>query len=492
MLTRFLAFSLAGLVVSSSVAEQDRPNVLLICVDDLRPELGCYGVRHVATPNIDRLAAEGRVFRQHYVMAPSCGPSRWSLVTGRRPQELPNLGHTTGYRVLRQNPERYPPTLPRLFRESGYRTVGIGKVTHNPDGHDFGGSWSGEGPLQGDGVPELAGAWDRVGTPVGQWANGWAAFFAYADGSHRILGQKPNHENADVDDEGYPDGLIAAEAARELRRLSGDDRPFFLAVGFYKPHLPFNAPKRYFDLYETERAGLAPYRAAPANVDAQVSLHRFGELTPRYTGLKEAGKVTEAEERRLRQAYFACISYVDAQIGKVLAELDRQRLRKHTIVVLWSDHGYHLGDHGIWGKGTLHERSLHSPLIICRPRMPEPGRAAGGLVETIDLYPTLAELCGVAVPEAIHGRSFAGLLDNPDDPHRSSAVGHWRTGRLIGESVRTQRWRLTEYRDRATGQTAQVELYDHDADANETTNVAATYPEIVEQLMPRIRAVARP
>lgn len=318
-----------------------RKNVLFIAVDDLRPQLHCYGREEMVTPNIDRLAADGRMFRRHYVQVPTCGASRCAMLTGRYPSQPGQYDNEAFETLPREGPAIA--SLPGMFRAHGYRTVSIGKITHSPDGR------------RDDGQDELPFAWDETGVPSGPWKTGWDAFFAYADGSTRIPGQTPATERADVSDDGYPDGLIADAAIAELNELQG--QPFFLAVGFFKPHLPFNAPTKYWDLYDPAVLPAATNPQAPMNVDPAISLHKSSELTPRYTGLKEPGVVSEAEARNLQHSYRACVSYVDAQIGRVLEELDHLGLRENTIVVLWGDHGWHLASTA-FGAST---RSTKSP-----------------------------------------------------------------------------------------------------------------------------------
>ncbi len=451
---------------------EKRLNVLLICVDDLRPQINCYGVSGMATPNLDLLAAEGRRFEHQYVQVPTCGASRCSMLTGRYPHAEGAYDNDAFLALPTSNGADV--SMPRLFRDQGYRTISIGKITHRPDG------------LRDDThTPELAEAWDEVGMPTGRWRTAWDAFFAYADGSTRVPGKTPATERADVGDRDYPDGLIADAAVEKLEELKGRPEPFFLAVGFIKPHLPFNAPATYWALYDEQQISLASNRCPPLGVDPTISLHRSSELTPRYTGLATAGVVTDAEARRLRHGYYACVSYVDAQIGRVLRALDENGLTDETIVVVWGDHGWHLGEHGIWGKHTLHEAALRSPLIIRTPHITLPGEATNGIVESVDLFPTLTELCRLPRPEGIDGSSFASLLTNPSGTGKSAALGFWANGRA--HSIRTPRHRLTRWstakdRDRPI----QIELYDHQLDPEETVNIASDHPEVVRPLLEQL------
>lgn len=446
------------------------PNVLFIAIDDLRPQLGSYGESQMITPHLDRFAAEGRRFDRHYVQVPTCGASRCALLTGRYPASRAAYDNDAFTTVPRDAAARSS-SLPRHFREHGYHTASIGKITHRPDG------------LRDDAArePELAFAWDEVGMPSGRWQSAWDAFFAYADGSTRVAGKTPATERGEVDDHGYPDGLIADAAITKLKQLSAQpQRPFFLAVGFIKPHLPFNAPAKYWDLYDEEKIALAANPGPPAGVDPAISLHRSGELTPRYTGLATVGVVTDGEARRLRHGYYACVSYVDAQVGRVLDELDRLGLRDDTIVVVWGDHGWHLGEQGIWGKHTLHDVALRSPLLVRTPHMSAPGEPTAGIVESVDIFPTLAELCGLPAAPDLDGVSFAPSLANPAHAGKEWALGFWAGGRA--HTICTPRYRLTEWTKPGDRQTSQIELYDHQQDAAETVNVADRHPEVVDEL----------
>jgi arylsulfatase A-like enzyme len=446
-------------------------NVLFIAVDDLRPELRSYGADHMETPRLDQLAAEGRQFNFHYVQVPTCGASRCAMLTGRYPTE-PSRYDNGAFSALPREDSPTPVSMPDMFRRAGYKTASIGKISHEPDGK------------REDGENETPHSWDETSMPVGKWQDAWSAFFAYADGSTRIPNRTPAAERGEVSDDGYPDGLIANAAIEKLRELKGE--PFFLAVGFIKPHLPFNAPAKYWDMYNEAKIPLAPYRSPPSDTDPKVSLHKSGELTPRYTGFAKKGVVSEEEALRLRHAYFACVSYVDAQVGCVLDELDRLGLRDSTIVIVWGDHGWHLGDHGIWGKHTLHEVALRSPLLVRLPDMLMPGTPTDGLVESVDIYPTVAELCGLNLPTGLDGKSFARLLADPAADGKSAAYGFWARGRA--HSIRTPRYRLTLWTKHGQpAEVAQIELYDHRSDPNETENIATDHPVLVQELLGKLR-----
>lgn len=459
-----------------------RPNVLFIAVDDLRPELGCYGKPEMHTPNIDRLAAGGVRFTRQFVQVPTCGASRYSVLTGRRPTKLIDLSNEA-FRQLRQGEREGPESLVELFRRSGYRTVGIGKISHYPDGRVYGY----DKPISD--TLEMPRSWDEMGLPYGKWEHGWESFFAYADGTGRTARIKagrmiPPTEAADVSDTGYPDGLIAQAAVEKLADLKERGEPFFLGVGFFKPHLPFNAPQKYWDLYPPEESDLPEAPAAPEDVHPSVALHDSPE-TARYTH-PSRWREDRAHHRHLRRGYKAAVSYVDVQIGQVLEALEALDLADNTIVVLWGDHGWHLGDLSVWGKHTLFDWSLHSPLIIRVPGAPHAGAAADGIVEAIDIYPTLADLCSLTRPADLSGVSLRPILQDPLARVKPAAFSYWNNGAV---SMRTERYRLTRYLPQ--GQ-AIYELYDLEADPMETRNVAEEHPEVVERLEAMLEQAVEP
>ena len=472
-----LSMTVTG-VTAAAKTNVKRYNVLLICVDDLRPQLGCFGHKAMISPNIDRLAGEGRLFTRHYVQVAVCGPSRCSMLTGKRQEQW------DCWKPLRKQKTEpaEPVSLPHLFRKNGYRTVCIGKVSHQP-----GGVIGKEAKIH-----EVPFSWDLAYAPVGFWKTPWGAFFSYDKGRIREYGYgrddrtMPAYEAADVPDTGYADGLNAAEAVKQLRVLK--DRRFFLAVGFYKPHLPFNAPKKYWDLYDPEKIELAKNPFAPKNVDPEISMHPSFELTTHYGWPSGKGNVNEEQASVLRHAYFACVSYVDAQIGKVLDEVKRLGLDKNTVVALWSDHGWHLGEHAMWGKQTNFEVAVRSPLILKVPDMVEPGKRTPSLVETVDLYPTLAELCGLHAPDDLAGTSLVPMIHDPDRPGKSCAYSFHPRGPLMGRTLRTERYRIVHWTNKQ-GRTVQVELYDHRTDPDENENIAARNPELIDKLLSKFKRI---
>ncbi len=453
----------------------EKPNVLFICVDDLRPELGCYGSEYIQSPNIDKLAAEGVVFTNHFVQVPTCGASRFSMLTGMLPTTTKHLSNEACRNFISGQPEvDRPETFIHHLKRNGYYTVGIGKISHYADGLLYGYT----DPIGTE--MELPHSWNELLFNPAKWGTGWNAFFGYADGSNRqsMNRQVKPYEGADVSDYGYPDGMTAALAIRKLKELSQREEPFFLGVGFFKPHLPFNAPKKYWDLYDEQNIPLTQVPYIPANVN-KASLHGSGEFNGYQLGEEKASldaPVSEAYARTIRHAYFACISYIDAQIGNLLNELEVLGIADHTIVVIWGDHGWHLGDQLVWGKHTIFERSMKSAFLIKAPGTTR-GSSIDEVVSTIDIYPTLMELCEVKMPHATDGRSLVPLMVNPLHSWEEQSFGYYRNG----ISLRTSRYRLTKY---FRSEQPTIELYDHQNDPLEAENIAGDHKDIVDQLLP--------
>ena len=463
-LLSLLALLLAALSLASPAVAADPPpgrmNVLFVTVDDLRNDLGCYGHKVVRSPNIDRLAARGVRFDRAYCQYPVCNPSRTSFMTGLRPDTTRILDNNTHFRTT--IPEVV--TLPQLFRENGYFAASLGKVYHR-------------GLTMEDERAEMDDpkSWDKAlyfqATKLGLTGEGrnltggkieWCRWLA-AEGA----------------DEDQPDGQVARAAVELLEQ--NKDKPFFLAVGFHKPHDPFVVPKKYFDLYPLDP--LTP-PADPANVRDLPLAIAGGPWK------KEFDKFTDGDKREFMRAYYAGTSFIDAQLGKVLDALERLGLADKTVVVLLGDHGYHLGERGWWNKNTLFEHSTRAPLIVYDPRAKAKGAATSRLVEFVDVYPTLAELCGLAAPAGLEGQSFRPLLDDPAQAWKPAAYTQVQRGRNVGRSVRTERWRYTEW----DGGTAGVELYDHENDPGELMNLATDprHAGDVERLRPALRPVAGP
>ena len=432
-------------LASASVtsADSSRPNVLFIAVDDLRPELACYGRSHIHSPNIDRLAKSGVLFERSYCMVPTCGASRSSLMTGIRPSRHRFVTYSTWA-------EKDAPgitTLNTQFKKNGYYTVSLGKVFHHP-------------PDNAEGWSEPA--WRPTGVPWYRRPENQELHKKRQKQGSRKRG--PAWESADVPDDAYADGVLAERATDDLRRLKNEHQPFFLAVGFFKPHLPFIAPQRYWDLYDHEDIHLPDNYHVPKDAPKE-SIHTSGELRA-YAGIPAKGPVSDATARNLIHGYYACVSYTDAQIGKLLDELDRLELADNTIVVLWGDHGWNLGEHTLWCKHCCYETSMHAPLIVKAPGI-DGGKKTAGLTEFIDIYPSLCELAGLPLPTHLQGRSFVPLMKQPDRPWKDAAIGRFGSG----DTIRTDDLRFTEYSDRKGKFVARM-LYDHSDDPGENVNVA--------------------
>ena len=429
-------------------AGAERYNVLFIAIDDLRPELGCYGETHIKSPHLDAFAATGIRFDRHYAQFPTCGASRFSMLTGRRPTKPRHYGNSA-FATLEGKLDDGPLPMPNAFRRAGYTTVCVGKISDSLDG------------LTDKGEQQIPNAWDRTPTEPGLWGENKHLLHGYAMGKKRERGVSPITEAVDTVDAGYPDGILAEQAIRALKKLASEDRPFFLGVGFFKPHLPFAAPKAYWDLYDRDKIPLSPHPDKPRHLPKINGWEQSGEVTHNYKGAGYGDKHwSEAERRRLRHGYFACVSYVDAQVGKLLDALGDLGLVDDTIVIVWGDHGWHLGDQALFGKHTTFEVALRSALIVRVPGRGTAGKASHALVESLDIYPTLAELCGIPFPDALPGRSFVPTLEDPTRAHRRSARSYWRRGKRMALSERTATERRVTWTDAKTGKVLSIEEYD--------------------------------
>jgi len=459
----------------SHAAAAPRPNVLFIAVDDLKPVLGCYGDKLVKSPNIDRLAARGVVFERAYCNQAVCAPSRNSLLTGVRPTTLGIYDLGTNFR--RASPKAV--TLPQYFIQHGYRAEALGKIFHVGHGnHEDPASWS---------VPhfqEKSIAYVLPASKDGQPLTREEAFFA--NRSPANLPRGAAYESPAVPDTDYPDGKIADEAIRRLQGAKAKpNEPFFLAVGFLKPHLPFCSPKKYWDLYD-RAAFTVPSLRTPPEGAPKYAPPIWGELR-QYSDMPTTGPVTDEQARTLIHGYHAAVSFMDSQLGRVLDELDRLALTSNTIIVLWGDHGWHLGDHAWWCKHSNYEQATRIPLIVSAPGVTKPGtRATNALVESVDLYPTLAELAGLPapqVPQGLDGKSFLAELRDPDLGTKNHIFHVYPRGERIGRAVRTAQFRLVEWKVPGTAATAaDLELYDYVKDPLETKNVASDQPEVVARM----------
>ena len=441
---RCLMLTLACLIAEVGLADSTRPNVLFIAVDDLRPELSCYGATRMQTPHIDRLASQGVLFTRAYCMVPTCGASRASLMTGLRPARH----RFVNYLTWAEKDAASTTTMNTHFKTNGYRTISLGKVFHHPTDNAHG--WS---------VP----AWRPSGGPTyKQPENQQLAERRQKEKGSR--GRGPAYESAPHPDDEYRDGQIALKAIETLGDLSRQDQLFFLAVGFLKPHLPFVCPQKYWEQYPVDTIRLPATYHRPEDAPDE-AIHSFGELRS-YSGIPATGPVSNETALNLIRGYSACVSFVDAQIGRVLDELDRLDLSENTIVVLWGDHGWNLGEHTLWCKHCCFETSMRIPIIIRAPGITG-GQRTTSLTETIDLYPTLCELAGLAGPDHLQGQSLVPILHDPSLSLKSYAIGRFRNG----DTIRTDEYRFTEYTDNQDRQTARM-LYNHASDPAEDHNIA--------------------
>ncbi len=458
------------LLCGNSLFAAAKPNVLLICVDDLKPLLGCYGDKVVKSPNIDRLAARGVVFEKAFCNQAVCSPSRNALLTGLRPQTLGIYELSTNFRKAVPNAV----TLPQHFKANGYRAEGLGKIFHVGHGNvNDVASWS---------VPHFTPKTISYALKENNLPDSTReqALFENKTEAWKLPRGAPT-ESADVPDNRYGDGMIADEAVKRLEAAKQKpEEPFFLAVGFLKPHLPFVAPKKYWDLYDPAVFTVPALQTAPAGAP-EFAPTTWGELR-QYRDMPEQGPLTQAQAIHLIHGYHAATSYMDAQLGRVLDALDASGLAGNTIIVFWGDHGWHLGDHGMWCKHTNYEQATRIPVIVAAPGVP-PARTQA-LAESCDIYPTLAELAQLPAPPQGDGRSFASVLQNPATTVRDHAIHVYpRGGGLIGRAIRTQRHRLVEWKKPGDApETAVLELYDYEADPDETKNLAVEQPAVVTVL----------
>jgi arylsulfatase A-like enzyme len=523
----------AGLAAGAAGFAAERPNVLFVTVDDLRPALGCYGESAVVTPHFDALARGGTVFRRAYAQQAVCNPSRASFMTGLRPDSTGVYDLVTHFR------RRVPGvvTLPQHFKDHGYHTVAFGKIYHPAFpgfgiGSDLGDapSWSEPAWLGGPryyhsplGVKLARAAYAealRAGPGAPNWIREAAARRAARpdepeseDDWTKVNVRMLATEAPEVPDGVLYDGEVADRAIAALDRLqerrAATGQPFFLAVGFLKPHLPFVAPRRYWDLYDPAALRLPAHRRPPAGAPAialAIPMDELRDTYPRDVRVPLPGQPTDPgaedyplprrdaltaeQEINLLRGYYACVSFVDAQFGRIVAELERRGLADDTIVVVVGDHGFHLGHHGLWGKLTNFEEAVRSPLVIRAPGRQAPGRSTDALVELVDIYPTLCALAGLPAPAHLEGASLVPLLDDPDRAVKAAAFSQYPRAGAMGYSLRTDRHRLTAWESTsAPGRILALELYDHAADPGETVNLAdhPGHAVVAANLLARLR-----
>lgn len=457
--------------------KNDKPNILFVSVDDLRPELGCYGKDQIQSPHLDQLAREGTIFTRAYCQQAVCSPSRISVMTGLRPDSTYIYDNRTHHR------ERQPDvvTLTQHFIRHGYHAVDFGKIFHGHMGKfNDGLSWSEPwyyppqnytDNLRGYLSKENRNILKQKGSPGHPWFHG-SAF-----------------EAEDVPDASYPDGMTAEaalEALPRLKKMSDKGKPFFLALGIEKPHLPFLAPKKYWDLYDPREIQLSAVDTFPKGAPDMAGTHPVREIKW-YHGVPADGNFSVEEAQNLIHGYYACVSYIDALVGKVLNKIRELDLEENTIVILWSDHGWKLSDYGAWSKGTNYEIDARVPLILKVPGSNNQSASSPALVELVDIYPTLCELVGIPLPPHLQGKSFASLVENPSAAGFDYAFTQFPRGEItrsgipemMGYSMRTSHYRYTRWINFKTGEILGEELYDHRNDPQETINLAAS-PETQE------------
>ena len=525
------------LIAAQLVHAAERPHILFIAIDDLRPELGCYGSPIAKSPNIDELAKQGLRFDRAYCQQAICSPSRASLMTGTRPDTNGVIENYTYFRDA--NPDII--TLPQHLIANGYEAFYAGKIYHGKFS-DEELSWSRLPARKKMKIkkPMTPGGYALPENQAIREKNRIAMLAKYGQAGSGGLIHGPAYEGADVPDHGYMDGyntqLAITTMKDHLTNPNKKDQPMFIGLGFTKPHLNFIAPKKYWDMYDPAAIKLATQTEGPEN-GAATGLHASFELRTRH-GIPKSGPIGDELATTLLHAYYACVSYVDAQIGHMLNALDEAGIRDNTVVILWGDHGWHLGEMGVWGKATNYEIGTRVPLIISTPDMPVRGKGTKALVELIDMYPTLCELAGVSLPAHIEGKSFVPLLSQPDKPWKKAAISQfpnpalreWAANplspgmrqtffgplikdveariisqqgekwdrelfesHLMGYTLRSERYRLMiwrDYRD-ASAAPVYVELYDHQNDPNETTNVAQSHPEVVAELTAQLNQTVK-
>jgi iduronate 2-sulfatase len=508
MINKILKNSLSLALTSLSVfgQAQEKKNVLFIAIDDLKPVLACYGAEQIQTPNIDRLAKQGVVFTNNHCQQAVCAPSRASLLTGVRPDSTKVWDLKTLIRD--KNPDIL--TLPQHFKNQGYITTGVGKIydRRSVDTNHDGISWSEEFAFKGD--EEFMN--QKLGEPVlGHYQSTETKalvekYTKEAQQKNKKKGAvnkyvmkhiKPATEGADVPDNAYGDGVLALSAINRLERFSKQNQAFFLAVGFKKPHLPFVAPKKYWDLYDRDKLPLAPYQKFSEN-GPKLAYHKSGEIQsytdiPKLESYSDIGPdlLPEAKQRELIHAYYACVSYMDAQVGKVLNALDSLGLRENTVIVLWGDHGWHLGDHGLWCKHTNFEQATRSPLIFSAPKAKK-GICIDAPTEFVDIFPSLCELSGIETPENLAGTSLVPILTGKKKSVKEYAVSQFRRGKAMGYAFRTERYRYVVWigdnfrttKPYRKDLVVAEELYDYKVDGLETRNVLGdkSYEKVREQM----------
>jgi iduronate 2-sulfatase len=464
---RLLLLSLLGVasIVTAASVPAKRPNVLFVISDDLSSRITPAGYEGVLTPVLDRLARESTTFQRAYCQYPVCGPSRASFLSGLYPQTTGIMDNTSNIEDVRPG----TPSLPRVFRQAGYWTASVGKVFHHLEDNPSGDTWDQVLAFENDETTVERAArekFERANGPIDQGKNrkAWKEHLLTVAPQTRNQGVKglgPGYGPTGLRDEQHADGKNARQVASWISGKAHGERPFFIACGFQTPHIPFIAPDAYFAKYPLDSIRLS---RSPANdwddIPAIAATRQYLDY-----GFPALGKEDDARRRQFMQAYYACVSFVDAQLGIIVEALRRSGQWDNTIIVFVGDHGYHLGEHFMWGKVLLFEESARMPMIVRVPGMTK-GASANGLVEMVDIFPTLADLCGVTPPANLQGRSFKPLLLNPTAPGKDYAYTVVQRGDKQGRAIRFDRWRYTEW-----GSSEQAEFYDLNADPKEFTNL---------------------
>ncbi|SNQ44841.1 sulfatase [Cellulophaga lytica] len=515
------------ILITTSCYSQNKPNILFIAIDDLRPELGCYGSNIAITPNLDKLATEGLLFNNAYCQQAICGPSRASVLTGVRPETSGVYHNYIKFRDANPNVV----TLPQQFKNNGYETVYCGKIFHHGDLDDEL-SWSRQPAIDSMLLKNIK----RPGGFVLEENNKdrkeqRAKMIAkYGEVAKYGLAMGTAYENADVADNEYLDGYNTELAIATMKEMATNNKPFFLGLGFNKPHLNWTSPKKYWDLYNPNTIKLALEKQGPKG-GAEMGLHASFELRTR-SGIPKKGELNNNLAVTLKHAYLACVSYVDAQIGKIITQLEKEGLRDNTIIIIWSDHGYHLGDMGIWGKATNYEVATRVPMLFWAPNMPKKssGKKTNALVELVDIYPTLCSYANIPVPNYAEGYSFKPIVNKPTKKWKTAAFSQFPTpalrewgayplrpamketffgpliknveariihqqkdkwnrnlfeNTLMGYAMRTKDYRFIVWKDKhkPKNEPIFIELYNHKLDPSETVNIASKNPKLVKKLM---------
>ena len=510
---------------------KERPNVLFIAIDDMRPEFNCYGKSYIKSPHVDSLADKGLLFERAYCQEPICNPSRASIMTGMRPEKNGVFHNNQYFRDTVPNAV----TLSEHFIKNGYNAAYAGKIYHRTSESDTDKSWNFKTVSPKVKRIRLIGGYATKENQEIFKKNRADLLKQYGKIPGGLL-HGPAFEKADVNDHDYPDGWTALQAIETMKKMNAEGKPFFMAAGFKKPHLDFIAPKKYWDMYKREDIELAHQKKAPEG-GATTGLHCSFELRTRH-GIPKSGPIGPELSKTLLHAYYACASYVDAQVGKMMDYLEKEGLAKNTIVVLWGDHGWHLGDMGVWGKATNYEIAARVPFMIYAPGMKSSGKKTKGLVELMDIYPTLCDLAGLDIPKQTQGKSLVPLMNNSElewntpvlTQYPNPALREWAAlplspemrqtffgplikekeneikaqfgsrfnrehfeNTLMGYSLRTDRYRFIAWMDRTDHSKApvMVELYDYKDSEIEKINIAERHPDLVESLLAKTRELIK-